>query len=56
MVGVELGERGKGYLDGGFRRVEMPLGESLSLGLIEGQVEGLFESCSCSSSSSRMGV
>jgi len=56
VVGVELGERGQGYLDGGFRRVEMPLGESLSLGLIEGQVEGLFESCSCSSSSSKMGV
>ena len=28
VVGVELGERGKGYLDGGFKRVEMPLGES----------------------------
>ena len=28
VVGVELGGRGKGYLDGGFKRVEMPLGES----------------------------
>jgi hypothetical protein len=27
LVSVELGERGKGYLDGGFKRVEMPLGE-----------------------------